>query len=104
MRHLGNDLLAVTHWPAALPHRQSDAHGGSVAGNALHLDVAAVAAHVVLRDAESKARPLAALGGEERLEDMRQNIGRDARSGIANPQLDHLGISDLVGKDRDSAA
>jgi hypothetical protein len=38
-----------------------------------------------------------ALGGEERLEDLRQKFGRDARSGIADGERDEFAPDALDG-------
>src|SRR5579883_1450509 len=73
-------------------------------GNAGHANLAVVTAHVGEADAEAEAGAAAALGGEEGLEDMRQDVGRDAGAGVADADLDHVDVSELVGGDGDAAA
>src|SRR5579883_2739148 len=66
-------------------------------GNAGHANLAVVTAHVGEADAEAEAGAAAALGGEEGLEDMRQDVGRDAGAGVADADLDHVDVRELVG-------
>src|SRR5271165_1371324 len=71
---LSDDLVILGCGFARLMHWQGHANRGARSGSALELNVASVASDVALADAKSEARAFPALGGEERLEDMRQNV------------------------------
>src|SRR5581483_5289310 len=76
--------------------RQGDGEGGPLARPAPHVDLAAVAADDAVGDPEPQAGALLLLlGGEERLEDVRQVLRRDTGAGIANLQLHPAGSDDL---------
>src|SRR5258708_7273028 len=78
--------------------RQPDAKHRPLAGAALGADAAAVAFDDAVNDGEAQARALAhVLGGEERIEDARQDLGgdtgavvghRDLRVGAVTPHAD----------------
>src|ERR1017187_6929724 len=91
MACLRDDLLILGRGLTGLVHRQGHADGGTCAKSALQLNVPSMAADIALADAESEARALAALGGKERLENMRQNVGGDSAARVAHPQFDDAG-------------
>src|SRR5437870_10822715 len=71
--------------PGGLVDGEEDPEAG-VAGRRLDANVAVVTAYDdAVADVESEAgAPADVLGGEERLEDARPQLGRDARAGVAN--------------------
>src|SRR5690348_451518 len=65
--------------------RQIDMEGGSRARAARYSDLAAVGRNDPVHDRQAKPGAFAhVLGGEERLEDALQHVGRDAASGVAH--------------------
>src|ERR1035438_1238293 len=104
MACLGDDLLVFGRCLTGLVHRQSYADRRARTGSALELNVSSMAANVALADAESQAGAFAALGGEERLEDMRQDIGGNSAPGVAHSQFNNAGRLLQSSRDRDAAA
>ena len=69
--------------------RQLDRERGALAELGLDLDRAAVALDELVHDRQAEAGALAdVLGGEERIPDPRQDLGRDARAVVADLDLD----------------
>src|SRR3974390_2261999 len=101
---LGDDLLADRFPHTRLMNGKRDPHGSTDSGIAVQVDVASMTLDVVARDTESQAGAFAALGGEERLEDMRQYVFGDAGSRVTHSQLDCVSETHLLGEDRDRAS
>src|SRR6266849_9241996 len=76
-------------------HRQRDHEGRSPTQAAAHAHRAAVALHDALRHPESEPGPLPGLGREERLEDLGEEVVRDAFAGVAHLDLDGVAPEDL---------
>src|SRR5262245_8238662 len=76
---------------SARPDRQLDGEDRPVAGPALGRDVAAVLANDSVGDAEPQAGAGGALGGHERVEDRRQNLGGNSRARVFHRDLDPVG-------------
>src|SRR4029077_4763712 len=92
-------------------HGQRDHEGGPPTDTAPHAHRAAVALDDALRDPESEPGALAGLRGEERLEDLSEEIGRDPFPCVAAPGLDGVAAEELrlgararLGRDRDGPA
>src|SRR5207245_8156758 len=92
-------------------HRQRDHEGRPSTDAAAHAHRAAVALHDALRHPESEPGPLARLGREERLEDLRQKVVRNPVARVAHLDLDGVASEDLgfgararLRRDGDSAA
>src|SRR5690242_19222171 len=84
--------------PRTVLHREHHAKRRAP-GCARHFDLAAEARDDALRDPQAEARPLARrLRREERLEDLRQHLGRDPGAGV----LDGEDRLRLLGVDRDA--
>ena len=69
--------------------RQEDREGAALAGARGHLDLPAALPHDAVHRREAQARaPAQLLGGEERLEQMRQHVVVHADAGVAHAQRD----------------
>ena len=75
--------------------RRAGADGG------LALDGAAVALDELVDDRQAQSRALAdVLGGEERIPDPRQDVGRDALAVVPDLDLDGAGLARGLDRDR----
>src|SRR4051794_29557245 len=85
------------------PHRNDDPERGSRADLALDHDAAAVPVDDAVDNREAEAGALAdVLGREERIEDLRDHVGRDAGPVVGDGDLDVVRL--LPGGDADRAA
>src|SRR5438477_377859 len=91
MRTLGG----IGRWTS---DREGHAEDRPAAGAIPHLEAAAVALGDAETDPEAKARALLALRREEGLEDMRQMLFRDARSGVGDLDLDRVRADEAGGR------
>src|SRR5262252_7464932 len=85
------DRARVELSPFAIPflQREVEEHRGAAAFLAVDRDRSAVLLHDGLRDAEAQPRARG-LGGEERVEELRQRAARDADAGVDDAHLLHL--------------
>src|SRR6266511_1294942 len=75
--------------PVDADRGKDDPEAGALADAAVHLDAPAVPIDDAVNDREPEPRALAdVLGGEERIEDPRQHVGRDAGTVVAHGDLD----------------
>src|SRR5689334_12286864 len=82
---------------------QQDPEGGPGADLALHRDAAAMTIDDAVNDRQAEARTLAdVLGREERIEDLRDHVGRDPGAVVGDGDLDLLALA--VRGDADGAA
>src|SRR5207244_10197510 len=81
----------------------------ALADDTLDADAAVVLLDDLAADAEAQAGAAAALvvgvlGGEERLEDLAEVVGRDADAGVGDADLGSVGAQVLADLDPDTAA
>src|SRR5688500_455553 len=74
--------------------RERDAERGALADAAAHLQAAAVALDDPVRDPQPEPRALLTLRGEERLEDVRHVLLRDAAAAVTDLDLDRVGAQE----------
>ena len=104
---MNDDLLVVIFVVRARLNTakgQRDGNRGSAMRRAFNLDLAIVAAHVSLRDTKAQSCALAALGGKERFENVRQYVSRNSAAGINHPHFNRFAGGDLVGGNRNPSA
>ena len=70
--------------------RKRDGNRGPALRSALDANLAVMAAHISLADTEAEPGSLSALGGEKRLENVGQHVGRNAATGIGDVDLDRI--------------
>src|ERR1700722_3228842 len=87
-----------------LPNWKCDGYRGPPFQDAVDTNLALVPAHVGGTDTESETGSLARLGGEKRLEDVRENVRRNAAAGIAYANFDAVFQRKLLCGDGHSAA
>src|SRR5208282_188505 len=87
-----------------LPDGQRDGYGGPLIQHAVDSNLTLVSPYVSVADAEAKARAFVALGGEERFEDVRQDIRRDSAAGVTDADFDAVRERKFVGGNRDTSA
>src|ERR1044071_7779398 len=97
-RRIGRAGLAQGHRDLA---RQLDGEDRTGPELGVALDRAAVALDELMHDREAEPRALAdILGGEERVPDARQDVGRDALPVVADLDGDGVGVARGVDRDR----
>ena len=71
-------------------------HGRAVINDAICANFPMMTAHIGLADAEAEAGAASALGGEERLEDVSENVSRDAAIRVGHAHLDHIDVRQSI--------
>src|SRR5271166_2757282 len=82
-----------------LADRERNGDSSAALGRTVDLNLAIMTLHISLADAQSQARPLSALGGEEGLKDVRQYLRLNACSGIHDADLDGIVGGRAIRKD-----